>query len=235
MDFAFILKKIVSAFVMPFSISFIVLFIGLIYLYIKNYKKAKWFLSIGVVLITLISYNPVSYLMLMPLENKYQAPKNIPKDLKYVLLLGGDMNNRAWEVLKLYKIKSDLNIITSGYKGSRKISEALKTANLFYSLGIEKNKIIIHDKPKDTKEEAKYIKKLLGKKEFLLVSSAYHMPRAMAIFKKKGLNPIAYPTDFKTKNGFKVFSIPSGKNISRTQMAWHEYLGLLWAKLKGDI
>jgi len=235
MDFAFILKKIISAMLMPLSLGLILTLIGLILLYKNRLKKARIILTIGFLWIASIAYEPFSNIFISQLEIKYKKLENIPKDVKYILLLGGDMSNRAWEVLRLYHKIPNAKIITSGYAGQEDIPEATRNANILYEIGIPKSSIIVHDKPKDTKEEAIKIKKLLKNKNFILVTSSYHMPRALALFKKEGLNPIPAPTDFKIKYPYKILSLPSGNNLKKTEIAWHEYLGLLWAKLRGQI
>ena len=234
MSFGFVLKKFISSLIMPLSLGLILTFIGLIYLYKNNIKKAKLFLTIGVVWIVIISSNVFSNLLLTPLESKYSNINNIPKDIKYILLLGGDFQNRGWEVLRLYNIIPNSKIITSGYEGSNKISEAIKSAKLLQTLGIPKKDIIIHSTPKDTKDEAMKIKQFLGKTKFILVTSAYHMPRALALFHKEGLSPIPSSTNFLVINN-KILTIPTGSSLLKTEIAWHEYLGLLWAKLRGQI
>jgi uncharacterized SAM-binding protein YcdF (DUF218 family) len=235
MDFAFILKKIISAMIMPLSIALLLGIIGLIYLYINKYKQAKIFLSISIVLVACFSYVPFSNILMTPLETKYKPIQDIPKDVKYILLLGGDRYNRAWEALRLYHNIPDAKIITSGYAGRGKIPGAIKTANLLHSIGIPYEDIIIHKEPKDTKEEAMKIKETLGKQKFFLVTSAYHMPRALALFQKEGLEPIVAPVDYKIQDSDKIVSAPMGGILMRTEQAWHEYIGLLWSKLRGQI
>lgn len=235
MEFAFIVKKIVSAMIMPLSLGLFLAIIGLIFLYKNSYKRAKIFLTISIVWITTISYVPFSNFLIKPLETTYQKLEIIPKDVQYILLLGGDMESRAWEVLRLYNTIPNVKIITSGYEERGKIPEAIKTANILYNIGIGPEDIIIHSEPKDTKEEAIKIKKVLGEQRFILVTSAYHMPRAIALFKKEGLDPIPAPTDLKIKDNDKVISVPSGKQLQKTEIAMHEYIGTLWAKLRGQI
>lgn len=235
MEFAFIVKKIISAMIMPLSIGLFLALIGLVFLYLNKLKKAKIFLTISILWISILSYSPFANFLIEPLENKYQKLENIPADVKYILLLGGDMEHRAWEVLRLYHQIPNAKIITSGYEGNLNIPEAIRTANILSEIGIPKEDIIIHSKPKDTKEEAIKIKELLEETPFFLITSAYHMPRAMALFKQEGLNPIPAPTDFKIKDSDKVLSTPNGKNLQKTEIAWHEYLGLLWSKLRGQI
>lgn len=145
------------------------------------------------------------------------------------------MENRGWEVLRLYHKIKEVKIITSGYAGRGDTPEAIRTANIFYELGIPKENIIVHSEPKDTKEESMKMKQLVGEEPFILVTSAYHMPRAMALFQKEGLNPIAAPSDFKIKYGNDFFSLPNGQDLAKSEIAWHEYLGYLWSKLRGQI
>ncbi|MEA2049710.1 MAG: ElyC/SanA/YdcF family protein [Campylobacterota bacterium] len=233
MEFAFILKKVISAFIMPFSIGIILGVVGLIFLYKNKNKYAKIFLTTSLLWIVAISYVPFSNALISPLENKYKKLEQIPTDVKYILLLGGDRENRGWEALRLYHKIKDAKIITSGFEYRGSIPEAIITANILYDLGIPKDDIIIHSKAKDTKEEAIKIKEVLKDEKFILITSAYHMPRAMMIFQKAGLSPIPAPTDFKIKDSDKVISVPSGSNLYKTERAWHEYVGILWTKLKG--
>lgn len=235
MEFTFLVKKVISAMIMPLSFGLIVGFIGLIFLYKDRYKSAKIFISLSLLWITTISYVPFSNFVIKPLETTYQKLETIPANLHYILLLGGDMENRAWEVVRLYNKIKNAKIITSGYAGREKTPEAIKTATILASIGIPKEDIIIHSKPKDTKEEAIAVKSLLGDQDFILVTSAYHMPRAMALFQKEGLHPIAAPTDFKIKKSDKIISVPSGHNLEKTEIALHEYIGILWSTLTGQI
>ena len=136
MSIAFTLKKVISGLIMPLSIGLIFALVGLYYLYKNSYKKAKIFLTFSILWIVLISYSPISNLLLTPLETKYSKLENIPKDVKHILLLGGDLQNRGWEALRLYHKIPNSKIITSGYEGSKKIPEAIRTANILMELGI---------------------------------------------------------------------------------------------------
>jgi uncharacterized SAM-binding protein YcdF (DUF218 family) len=232
LSFAFIAKKIVSAFVMPLSIGLVLLIVAIFYLYANNIKKAKKYLILGLVWIGLVSYVPFANYLIKPLETAYPKLTVIPTDVKYIVFLGGDRQNRGWEVLRLYHNIQDCKIITSGYAGRGKIAGAIKTANLLQSVGIPKDDILVYPKPQDTKQEALNIKKILQNKPFILVTSAYHMPRAMMIFRSIGLDPIAAPTDYKIRSSDKYSSLPDGYALKRTERAWHEYLGIIWFKLK---
>lgn len=230
----FIIKKIVSAFIMPLSIGLLLGLIGLYFLYRKSYSKAKLFLTISFIWIIIVSYQPFSNMLIEPLETKYQKLETIPHDVKYILLLGGDTRGRAYEVLRLYYKIPNVKIITSGYEGRENIPEAIQNKEFLIELGIPKNRIITQAKPRDTKEEAIYTKKLVKGDKFILVTSATHMDRAMKLFKKEGLEPIAAPTDNKLRDYYFI-STPSANSLKKTEISWHEYIGTLWYKLKGDI
>jgi uncharacterized SAM-binding protein YcdF (DUF218 family) len=231
MELGFILKKILSVFIMPLPIAIIIFVLSLYFLFKNKYLKAKIFLILALVWLLLFSYAPFANMLLYPLENSYKKLTSIPSNVKYIVYLGGDQQNRGWEVLRLnHKIK-DSTIITSGYEDRGKIPEAIKTANILKNIGINEQKIIVHSKPKDTYEEAIKIKQVLKDKKFILVTSAYHMPRAMMIFKSVHLNPIAAPTNFLIKNKDKVLSFPNSYHLHKSKKAWHEYIGLIWFNL----
>lgn len=223
----FALKKIISAFLMPLSIGLILGILGLWFLYTNRFKKAKFFLTVSFLWIALISYNPFANRTIQPLETKYNEIAKADANIKYLLLLGGDFQGRAYETVELYNQNKNLIIITSGYEGRKTIPEAILNRQRLIKLGIPKEKILMLTKPRDTKEEAVYLKKIIGKKHFYLVTSAYHMPRAMALFTKMGLNPIPAPTNLLQEED-RFISAPNGYDLYKTQVAWHEYLGILW-------
>ncbi len=228
----FSLKKFISFFLEPFTFGFLILLLAFIFLLFNNYKKAKSILFVGLIFIFLISNSLFSNFLISPLENQYKNQKNVDiSKVEYILLLGGDFESRAYEVIKLSLKLKDAKIITSGYAGKMMISDALYAKNELISLGINENRIIMQEKPKDTIEEAKSIKELLNNKPFILVTSAYHMPRAMKIFQMQGLNPIAVPTDFTVKEQ-KSNSYLSINDLRKVSIAIHEYIGLAWLKIK---
>ncbi len=233
LGFGFILKKVISAIFMPLSIGLILGVVSLWYFSKKNIKRAKIFLTISLLWIFLVSSLPFATFIIKPLESQYPKLNKIPKDIKYILLLGGGKEYRGWEALRLYNAISNSKIITSGYPSISSSSGAIATAKFLEKVGVKKDDILMQIKPKDTEEEVIAIKSRLKDKPFIVVTSAYQMPRAMILFKKYGLNPIPAPTDFKARGGFDIFlHTPKGKYLFITEQAWHEYLGLLWLKFK---
>ena len=242
----FLLKKILAWILMPIPFGILIFIIALWALYTHKVTRAKRFLIAGLVWFGIISHSYVSSLFLLPLESQYAKLDKVPQGVKYILLLGGDKEKRAWEAVRLYQMVDGVKIITSGYSMHDRISDAQKTADLLKEAGTIANEVIIDLTKKlhefeskgyfeDTKEEAIRMKQRVGEQPFLLVTSAYHMPRAMMLFKKEGLNPIAAPGDFNDRGGDSIWALGTAKQLEKTEKAWHEYLGLAWTYLRGQI
>lgn len=233
-ELSFIIKKMISVLLMPWSVGVIVAVVALVFLYRNRVEKAKKYLIFSIVWSLFVSWSPFGNLMLVPLESRYSKLQEIP-NVEYILLLGGDRRKRAWEALRLYHKIPNVKIITSGYSLHDSLSDAEKTADLLIEVGIPKDRIRMQESAKTTFEEAKEMKKLVGEKPFILITSAYHLPRAMMVFKKEGLHPIPAPTDFNHPNESGIFSTLQGKELQKTERAWHEYLGMLVYWMQGKI
>jgi len=83
------------------------------------------------------------------------------------------------------------------------------------------------------------IRDMVKEDQFLLVTSAVHMPRAMALFKKAGMNPVAAPAGFFDRKEKRRLSpeefFPNAEALQKSDRAVHEYLGIVWAKLRGKL
>lgn len=233
---------------MPLSIALILFLLGLFFLFSKSYKKAKLFLSLSFIWLFLISYSPFSNALIKPLENQYKAYLDIDSSIEYVLVLGhGHITNkeisphsqlsssalmRLTEGIRIFKQLDNAKLIVSGYAGfDDETPHALISKQVAISMGIDEKDILTQEEAKDTFEETQYAKKFIGDKKFILVTSAYHMPRSMKLFKKNGLNPIAAPTDFLQENPSDYLREPNPIELRKTQIAMHEYIGTLWALL----
>ena len=234
-ELGFILKKMFAVVMMPLSIGLILVLVALAFLYFNKIEKAKKYLKISIVWILVVTWAPFGDLMLKPLESAYPKLETMPKNIEYILLLGGDRDKRAWEALRLYQKIPNVKIITSGYSLHDDLSDAEKTANKLIESGIPKERILMQELAKTTFEEAEWMKKRVGEEPFIIITAAYHMPRTMAIFKKAGLNAIAAPADFNRPKEYGLLSILQSAQLKKTEHAWHEYLGLLIYKIQGKI
>jgi len=125
--------------------------------------------------------------------------------------------------------------VASGYSVRESYPEGLAIKDLLVSLGVEEKDIIAENRSRDTFENALFVAKLVGTKKVCLITSAYHMRRAVYLFSKAGVkNLVPVPVDFKTSKApftvYKFFPTPYWLNIS--SKALKEYFGLLYYSLK---
>lgn len=248
MDFSFLLKKFVSFFVEPFGLVLSILVIGLYFLFVKRYVYAKYVLSFGIALMLLFSYPLFSNYLVSSLEDRYEK-YDYSADIKYIHVLGSGHNTdekqpissqisqagikRVVEGVIIHKRVEGSKLIFTGYAGKTSIATAKMAKNVALALGVNESDIIVSVKPKDTKEEALFAKSIVKDEKFVLVTSATHMPRSMQLFKSLSLNAIAAPTNFYRDNDEDYLRAPGVSTFYISQIAVHEYLGILWNKIRG--
>ena len=125
-------------------------------------------------------------------------------------------------------------IIYSGGDGRlirRSGAEATHAGELFESFGIAKDRLFLEDRSRNTVENALFSKELVAPEPgelWLLVTSAYHMPRAVGAFRKAGFEVDAYPVDYRT-SGPDDLLVPfdeASLGLRRTDVAVREWIGL---------
>jgi uncharacterized SAM-binding protein YcdF (DUF218 family) len=183
------------------------------------------------------------------LEYQYPVINQTNPKIKWVVVLGGGQNDktdmpvndvlssasikRLIEGVRLFRTLPDATLILSGGNSAGEESEALHLAQFSHWFSIPKNKILLEDKSLTTAEQAHNLVTMIHQEPFYLVTSALHMPRAMALCQQQGLNPIAAPTDFNlfwnTGSEAKII-IPNTYNLAYFTIAMHELLGRVWAK-----
>jgi uncharacterized SAM-binding protein YcdF (DUF218 family) len=121
-------------------------------------------------------------------------------------------------------------------------SEAEGAESLLTALGVAQDRLILEAKSRDTYENAAYLKEELTRagelgpgKRWLLITSAYHMPRAMGAFRQAGFNVEPWPVDYRTR-GVADLTRPFDKvseGLRRVDVAAREWVGLLAYWLRG--
>jgi uncharacterized SAM-binding protein YcdF (DUF218 family) len=238
----FVISKLFTYLILPPGIFIIILIIAGIYA-----KKLKWLFYLSALTLYLLSNKFISNLLIYPLEHNYYKD-NITS--KAVVVLGGGINpndvfsaspdafKREVYGLVLAK-KYDLPFIYTG--GGIKIKEAdfiKKDVELIKKICNCKIKDFYERNSLDTYENAKYtskvFEKLKLKKEIFLVTSAYHMKRAIKLFKHFSFKIIPKPIGFFYEHYYTIWDIfPNEENFHKSYKAIHEYFGLLSLILRG--
>lgn len=145
---------------------------------------------------------------------------------------------RLVEGVRIHRMIPGSLLITSGYAGQQGKAQALVLARTAELLGVDPADLRTIPTPRTTATEAADYKTAFGDKaRLVLVTSAIHMPRAMMLFRRAGLGPVAAPTGHLVKRSPRLdpwFWLPSAENIGKTEAAMHEYGGLFWCKLGGS-
>jgi len=159
--------------------------------------------------------------------------------------LGPDLDEAADRVLhaaRLYRAgKAPLVVATGGYAPwtGDAPPESESTADLLVEWGVPRESILVETGSRDTHENVVQVAKLLDEhhaRRILLVTSAMHMPRALAVFERTGLVVIPSPTDFQAVTGSHetiLDWVPRADALDVSARALHEHIGRIWYHLHG--
>lgn len=233
-------KKLIEYAIFPPG-SIIIAFLVICLVLIR--KKFVFYLSLFcAVVLYFTSISPIKNILIAPLEQSYKIPNNLHADAIVVLgagaynknTLDGDSLNRLVGGFILYK-KLNLPIIFSGGYATSTRSTANIAKRLLEQMGVDPKDIYIDNKSFDTNQNAIYTAQICRKQNFkkvILVTSAYHMKRAVMLFKKHKLDVIPYPVDFKESHSYNFYSyLPTLDNLVISTEAIREYLGYIYYKL----
>lgn len=260
----FWLKKALTLPFLPLHFALIVGTVGIIMLlWTRRQKTGRALVTAAVLALAIFSNKGFARYLIAPLESQYAAipearvRSELPSPAqacRTIVVLGGGHSDpttrsrvnqlsnsalsRLTEAVRLARLLPEAKVIVSGYNGPRKTSHAQILAEAAQSLGLAPERIIRLDTTRDTHDEALELAQRLGSEPFLLVTSAWHMPRSMALCKKAGLHPIAVPADFmlrqESDDGLSLLCWNLDA-LERSTKAIHERLGLFWSRLRGQI
>jgi uncharacterized SAM-binding protein YcdF (DUF218 family) len=203
---------------------------------------------------------PVGMLLIAPLEDRFPLPQADLKSPEGIIVLGGAIDDgvsaargetvfdeggeRLTEAVILAKRYPQARVVYTGGSGSLTggtSTEALEARKFMVEMGVAPERVTIEDKSRNTDENARFTAAIVHpqpSQAWIVVTSAFHMPRAMGVFEKAGFNPIAYPVAFRTlgDDGDPRLIIDPAKNLHIFQLALHEWIGLAayWASGRID-
>lgn len=232
---------------------FILTFLFSYYLFIKT-KKNAW-LSLTFILIFILSIRVGKDALVKPLEDYYKQPTiSELQDAQAIVILGGGIadgvpdfdgegqiaesaSNRYLMGLRLHKALH-LPIILSGGNGySYTTSEAAIAHRTLKACGVDEKFLLREDRSRNTQENAKYTNQICqqyGFRKIILVTTASHLPRAVMLFQREGLDIIPYPSNYRSNKETKITAFaltPSYTYLHISSSAIKEYLGLLALKV----
>jgi uncharacterized SAM-binding protein YcdF (DUF218 family) len=258
----FWLKKVISYWLMPLPVCIVLVVAA--WCLMRSEKRARLgrrLLAAAALLLLLLGNVTVSTWLVRPLEGLYpalpefQSAAEIPPELascRFVVVLGGghgDMpglssTNKLWppslgriaEAVRILHFLPDARLIVSGPGDGTHPTHASVLAQAAVSMGVDRSRIQMIDTARDTEDEAHAVKALVGEAKVALVTSAWHMPRAAALFRDARVHALPCPVDYSAKPtpGLDLHDFGwDVESLERSTHAVHERLGLLWLRLRG--
>ncbi|HLZ06455.1 MAG TPA: YdcF family protein [Bradyrhizobium sp.] len=255
----FALSKTLGVMLLPTNFLVGLGVVGLLLLTTRFARAGRRLLIVSVGLLALCAFSPLGSLLLYPLESRFpqwdavRAPDGI-------IVLGGPIDadlsveydrpvirsaaDRIVAAAALARRYPNARIIFTGGSPnliSHDAREADYAGTIFESLGVDKARLTMERRSRNTYENALFTKELAQPKpgeRWLLVTSAYHMPRSVGLFRKVGFPVEPYPVDWHVGPGLRdalAFSTIANDGFARTDLAVREWIGLLAYRITGRI
>lgn len=245
----FVLSKLLSAITQP--LFWLTLWWALGLLALRRWPRgARSMLWAGLAVLGLLGFRAIPDALLRPLENRYPVPGAQALDRHVgIIVLGGAFEHaesfeahaqvplnaaaeRLTVPLALLRSHAQWPLLFTGGEGTllkTGIKETALAAAFYEEQGIDASRIWLEDQARTTRENAQRTAAMLGQRctePWLLVTSAWHMPRAMQEFDAVGCNVTPYPVDFRTGNSTAWTEYSLAFSLVRWQTALHEWVGM---------
>lgn len=227
-------------------------------LHLKRPACGQKLMNICLLAIVILGVFPLGPLMMVWLERQYPAPAELPAKIDGLILLGGAFESARSTSLRTISVNGQIDralcfvdiakkypaarLVFSGGNGdilNPEANESVDAKKFFEISGLGARPMLYEDKSKNTYENVIYSKALVNPKPdetWVVMTSAYHMPRTMGIFQKAGWGILPYQCDYKTDaNYISPFThLPNvASNFSIMNVALKEYFGILVYALTG--
>lgn len=254
----FYLAKVLWFLAQPSSLIGLAILLGAVLSGSRWQRLGRRVLAAGVIGLLVCGLAPVGDLVVLPLENRFPRPDlTTGPPVTGIVILGGAEDARAdpprevaglneaaeryTEGAVLARLLPQARIVFSGgtgtITGAEVTPEAVLAERILTALGVPRERLTLESRSRDTYENAVFTTRLLrptSGERWLLVTSGWHMPRAVGCFRKAGFMVEAWPVDYRTSGRFEWIierSIPDG--LRRVDYALREYVGLLVYYLAG--
>ncbi len=252
----FSLSKILWFFTDPGNLFLILLVLATVLLRTRWRRAGRKLLGGVVIAGIVVAILPFGKWSMLPLENRFALARNLPDRIDGVVVLGGVVDQfvtrargqvsltggveRLIEMAILARRYPKATLVFSGGSGRldrQDLKEADVLGPLLDILGVARKRVVFERMSRNTYENARFTYDLVKPKQgenWVLITSAFHMPRSVGSFRKAGWTVIPYPVDynFTGNENFRLsFNFLSG--LSYLGKGLHEWLGLLFYRLTG--
>lgn len=255
------LSKIFWLLFQPITIIFVLIVIASLAIWRGFRRFSLGVLGLSIAILFFAAFTTLGAVLLAPLEDRFAKPDELPQHVEGIVVLGGYMNgeinagrkgfelnsaaDRIFETMRLARLYPNAKVIVSGGEGAffeESAKEADSTRQMLADLGFSGERYIFENKSRNTVENAVFSRELAQPRPgeaWLLVTSAYHMPRSIGCFRKADFEVVAWPVDYKTRASerFAPYLESPNEALSRFSVAVREWVGLAayWLAGKTDM
>ena len=246
----FLLSKVFWLVAQPISLGVLLMVAGLVLLAWRRPRWGFWLGGTGVSVLLVSAYTSLGMVLIAPLEDRFVRPPVMPGQVSAIIMLGGatdgpvssarghselnEAGDRVIETLRLARLYPAAQVLLSGASGrlgGEPESEAALAGRLLEAMGVSPGRLVLEAASRNTAENARQSGALLarGNGTVLLVTSAFHMPRAMGLFARTGVTVVPWPVDYRSTGRAPLwidFDSPL-RNLQTTSVAIREWIGLL--------
>lgn len=251
----FLPSKIFWLVVAPANLLTMVALAGVALLFTRFARTGRVLAALGVVGLFLFGATPLSRAIIRILEDRFPIAANDERKVDGIVVLGGaigvvrgqikftDEASRMTTAIALARRHPGARLVFAGGGASLvsavTVTEADAARMLFRAVGIPDERVTYEDRSRNTRENALFAQKLVAPKageRWLLVTSAYHMPRAVGAFRAVGFAVEAHPVDFHSSGQARDYLRPYGKwadGLRVADLGVKEWIGLIAYRLAG--
>ena len=255
----FALSKIGWALFAPSNLIGLLLALGCLALLLRWRRIGATLMGSSLLLYLVAGLGPLGHILLRPLEDQFPRP---PADMAApdgIIVLGGGMNEimlrdrnalvlsaeggRMTDTVMLARRFPKARVVFTGGSAAlvvnTGITESDAARQFFIAMGLPAERLAFEEKSRNTDENAQFTRDLVQPKpgeRWLLVTSAFHLPRSVALFRKAGFDVIPWPSDYVTRgrpNDYYRPSATAANGLGLTDSGLREWIGLFAYRLTG--
>jgi len=254
----FVASKVFWLLAQPVSLAFLLVLSGWLLLVLHRKRLGHTAVVAGLLVYGNCAFSTVGFLLIGPLEDRFQRPSEPLAEVGTIVMLGGatagrvstartipeltEAGDRLAETLRLANAYPDARVLLSGGVGlliAEGEPEAITAQRFFLGMGLAPDRLVLEGASRNTEENAEQTARLLANLPgpVVLVTSAFHMPRSVGLFRAVGIDVIPWPVDYRSSGteGVGIDLANPILNLNTSGVALREWIGLAAYKITGRI
>lgn len=245
----FFLSKLIWFFVQPLGLVLLALLLATAGFLYRSRRLARRLVIALTLAFTAACVLPIGDLMILPLENRFAKPQQLPATVDGIIVLGGAEQNvlsgargepvlngageRLFAALDLARRFPEAQIVFSGglgdpWNGIPPQSDIFRDVMLM--AGVPERRLVLESQARNTDENVLLLKQMVQPQDgqnWVVVTSAFHMPRAMGLFAKAGWKVVPWPVDYRGLPPTLLPRVDLVEQVDVLNIAMHEWIGLV--------